>query len=198
MTNFKSVASEGKKLNFYPISLLSALIVAIIIGSGIYRDVYQQFIGINIVYIGILFAISRVVASIVSHHAYKIYKKLKAKVFFALLLIFDATIIILIGVINNKWFAAPAFILLAGGMWGIGPAINHYKLDYIKKSNFKATLLSFGGLFANLFVAIMSFTAAFLMDKFSYAKGYIYYGILSAILFLISYFIFKIYEEKPK
>ncbi len=189
-TNFKAVFKEGRVLRFYPIAIVMGLITSIIISCGAYRDVYQQFLGINIIYLGIFMALSRLISSATSRYIYKIYHKLSAQAYLLIIIIVYSLIIFSIGYIQNIWYVVTAFIILVGSLWGSTSLFDHYKLDYIKTSHFKATLLSIGGLSLNLFAFFTNLIIAFLIGRYLYSLGYMYFGGVSFIILMAAYFIF--------
>jgi MFS family permease len=196
--NFKEVIKEGKDLGVYPIMILIASISAVIMSSAAYRDVYQQWLGISIVHLGIFFASSRLVASLISHNAHNIYINFNAKQFLGFLVLFYSMIIILMGYTHNKWFVAIGFVVIVGSWHGISPVFDHYKLEYIKTSKFKATLLSVGGLVRALIIVATHSIIAFFIGRYLYAAGFLYFGIAGLILMILTYSIFIIYGQKAQ
>lgn len=196
--NFKAVIKEGKDSGVYPIMFLIASISAIVVSAAAYRDVYQQWLGISIVHLGIFFASSRLVASFISHQAYRVYTRFTSRQFLATLLIFYSLLIVLMGAIHNKWLVAISFVIIVGCWHGFSPATDHYKLAYIEKSKFKATLLSVGGLVRQLLIFGTHLIIAGLIGRYSYVSGYIYFGLVGFILMSVFYTIFIVYGPKPK
>lgn len=191
--NFIAVFKEGKLLKVYPIFILSALLTSIIISSSSYRDVYQQHLGVDVVYLGIFFALSRIVAAVVSNYIHVLYEKITAQKYYFMIITFYILLIISMGIIQNKWFVVTGFIILIGSMWGSTSLRTHYELEYIKNSKFKATILSFRGLFQNFFTFFTNIIIAILVGSYLYSFGYIYFGIVGLFILFIAYYIFVKY-----
>ena len=196
--NFRQVLGEAKKYNFIPVIIFSALMTGILMGTGVFRDVYQQFLGIPIVYLGVLLALSRVVASLVSRVIYRLKSLVDINGYFILQMLFFFPLIFLLGVVSNKWVIAALFIVIIGTLWGKGPLSTHYKLEYIKQSNFKATLLSLGGLLKNLSFGGSSLLSGYLIGTYFYQTGYLLYAGWTLVLILMAYFYFLGSRRAPR
>ena len=196
--NFIAVLKAGKKLRFYPILTLTSFISAMVIGASIYRDVYQQFLGISVIHLGFFFAMSRVVAAVVSNYFYRLHNVVSARTYLAIAVLFYSLFIIGIGFASNKWFVAIGFVIMVGSLHGSATLLDHYKLEYIQKSKFKATLLSIGGLGRSLFGVFTNLTLAFLIGRYLYSLGYVYYGLIGLVVLLSIYSVFIIWGLPKK
>jgi len=188
--NFGLVLQEAKKYNFIPVIIFSALMTGVLMGTGVYRDVYQQFLELPVIYFGVLLALSRVVASLVIRVIYKLKSVVDINGYFVLQILFFFPLIFLLGVVENKWVIAAIFIIIIGTLWGKGTLTTHYQLEYIEKSNFKATLLSLNGLLKNLSFGGSSLFLGYLVGNYFYQTGYILYAGWTLGLILMAYLYF--------
>lgn len=194
--NFRTALAEARRLNFIPVIVFTGLLGAVLLGVGTLRDVYQQFLGIPIVYLGLLFALSRLMASAVSALVYRLKQFLTIGQYFLAEIIFFMPLIFLIGFLENKWAVAVLFIIVVGYHFGESVLSAHYQLEYIEQSRFKATLLSLGNLLASLGFAGTGLLLGFLADRYLYGIGYMAYAVISLVLLLAAYIYFLRYGQK--
>ncbi len=195
-TNFIKVFKEARSYKFFSVLFLTEIFDSSIIVIGIYRDVYQKSIGINIAYLGALLACSRLIAAFVSARLHHLELRIDAKKFFLYRILVLLSGIYLVGLISNKFAVATLFILVVGIFWGTDPLTTSYQLKYVDPSKFKATMLSFAGQMNTLFVATLSLIMAQLVGHYSYAKGYLYFAIFLTVIVGAAYINFRVQHKE--
>jgi MFS family permease len=186
--NFKNVLKEAVNYKFWPVLIHTEMFMAVMIGLGTLRDVYQVALGIPVFYLGALLAASRLVASLASRFSHLANDYLDSNKYFIIELLIYFPLLLILGTVNNVWIIVTIFALAIGLLWGLaGNATGHYKLMYIKDSKFKATLLSLGGLLQFIFIAGTQLLLSLLVQDFGYKTGYLYYALISFVLLIFTY-----------
>ena len=180
-TNFAQVMREGYHLRFFGLALFLGVIGGALIGSGIFRAPYQDFLAVPVIYYGVLFGIGRIIASLLLVYNGKIKEWTTGRSFFGVTLIFYTTFLFLLGSFVEPWIVVSVFILLNAFHWGISQVSKGYVLDIIGSSKFKATLLSVQSQVGYLIGASVSFGLGFAIERLGYQQGYL----LLAIFFII-------------
>lgn len=195
--SFKEILKEARNINIIPITIISSLIYGIVLGAKSFQDVYQSFIGINIIYFGLIFAAGKILSAIIMRSP---LHKLKDKLSFNQFILFSVILLWIfmlpLGLTQNIYLIILSFIISSGFMWGINPILSHYKLDRIGTSNYKASLLSLGGLSDSMILAITSFSLGLLISQSGYSFGYLQYIIVTAIIFSLTFIIFRSKDNK--
>jgi hypothetical protein len=187
ISNFFSIFKEARSRNLISITIFTSLLFGLILGTRAFQDAYQAFVGINVVYLGALFASSKILSAFIMRtplHTLKdrvSFKQFSALISAALLLI-----ILTLGLSNNAFAIAGAFILSAGLLWGVAPIFAHYKLDLVGDSQNKAGLLSLGGLTDSIILAGTSFGIGLLVSWAGFQIGYLYYALISIFLIALA------------
>lgn len=195
-TNFFSIFKEAKERNMIPITIFISLLFGLILGTRAFQDAYQAFVGVNIVYLGALFASSKILSAFIMRtQLHKLKDKLSFRKFATLVSAVLLLIILTLGLSNNVFVIASAFILSTGLLWGVAPIFTHYKLDLIGNSQNKAGLLSLGGLTDSIIFAGTSFGIGLLVSLAGFQIGYLYYALIS--IFLMSLAIVFVKYNRP-
>lgn len=191
-SNFWTIFREAKSRNLISVTVIISLLFALILGARTFQDAYQAAVGINIVYLGALFASSKVLSALIMRSPLYVLKdKLTFKNFSILISGILFLIILSLGLTENPVVIAGSFILSAGLLWGAAPIFDHYKLDLIKDSQNKASLLSLGGLTDSIFKAGASVGIGLLVGWAGFQVGYLYYVLLSIVLFIAIFLVLK-------
>jgi len=181
LTKFNDVIKEGVRLKFFRFVLFFAIVTGTVISVTIFRDAYQSFVNIPIIYYGIFFGISRSLTALLLAYNEKIKRKLSLNRFLWWHIVIFVALIATLGLFNQPWLIATSFILISGFIFGFFEVRNGYLLEIIKSSKFKATLLSVGPLIETLIIATLGFSMGWLITQTSYQFSFI---ILSIALFL--------------
>lgn len=189
-TNFRQVLREGSRRRFFPVAVFTALFTTLIIAGGTYREVYEQSLGISVTMFGALSSLSRLVGSVMSRYIYRLKNVLRIELYFFLVALFVVTLIAAAGYVENRWVVVAVFITLSGFWLSSISLSEHYKLDYLQGSAFKATLLSFHGLLESLFLIGANLVIGMLVGWVSYRLGLVYFAIVGLVALGIAYVVF--------
>lgn len=195
-TNFKKVIKEGYSLGFFKYGLFIAFISGLTLSISGFKDAYQSFIGIPVIYYGLFFGASRAIIALLLAFTGKIKESLSLHQFLFLKLILVLGLVFSLAFISVPWVVVVTLMLLSIIHWGLGEAENSYLLDIIKSSKFKATLLSSTSLIKTLLIAIVGYGMGVLIVATSYQSNFLYLG-LSFSIFLILFYIY-IVRQKSK
>lgn len=172
-TNFIQVMHEGYYLKFFGISLLLGVIGGVLIGSGIFRAPYQDFLAVPVFYYGIFFGIGRIMTSLLLVYNGRIKEWTTGRSFFGLSLIFYTFLFLLLGSFTEPWVVVSGFILLNAFHWGVSQVSKGYILDIIGGSKFKATLLSVQSQVGYIIGAVVSFGLGFTIERLGFQTSYL-------------------------
>jgi MFS family permease len=185
--NFASNVREAWSRGLVGVTVLTSLLFGIVLGTRTFQDAYQTDIGVSVIYLGALFALSKLVAAaIMRSPIHTLKNKLSFRQFVTMVAVVLLLIVFVLGLANNMYMVAAAFVLCTGVFWGVLPVFVHYKLDLISDSSHKATLLSIGGLLDSIILAGASVSVGMLVGWFSFQTGYLYYAVLGTVLVVLT------------
>ncbi|MDD2766607.1 MAG: MFS transporter [Candidatus Moranbacteria bacterium] len=195
-TNFRQVLQEGYHLNFFSIALFSGIIGGTLFSIGGFRAPYQTFLEIPVIWFGVFFGIGRAFASLMLAYSGKIKKYFTLPSFYGFQLVIYTLLILVLGMISSWWVVVTAFIIINAFHWGLSKIDEGYRLDIIKSSKFKATLLSTGSQIDQAVSVVSSFGVGFIIERVSYQYGFLYSGIIFlVILFPLYLYIARRYQS---
>lgn len=179
ITNFRDVIREGYQLHFFRYALFSGIIFAFLIANGVFRAPYQVFLGIPVIWFGVLHGLGRVFASILLAYSGRI-KVLFGDVqrFYKFQIIVYTSLFLILGIVSTWWVIAGVFIVINAFQWGLSKLDEGYLLEIIKTSKFKATLLSAKAQIGELFTAIFGFGLGLAIQYSSYEYAYVLLSVL--------------------
>ena len=168
-TNFKQVIHEGYNLGFFRYAFFGSLIAATTFSLGIFRAPYQLLLEIPVIWFGVLFGIGRAIASLMLAYSGQLKNYFGNIVsFFKFQVILYTLLIILLAATINPWFVGGIFILINGFQWGLSQVGKGFKLEIIRQSKFKATLLSTQSQITNIFNGVFSFALGLVIENSTY------------------------------
>lgn len=198
-TNFWQVLREGRRLNFFVFSLFAGLVGGFLFGLGGYRAPYQEFLGIPVIWFGVLFGVGRIGASLMLVYSGSMKKKMTVFSFYRFELILYASLFFLLAMSTAWWLVAIIFLVSNAFNWGLSRIDEGYQMDIIRESKFKATLLSVGSQMELMIGAIVSFSLGFAIEHFSYQYSFLYLTIIFvAILLPLYVFIVRHHKNDPR
>jgi len=177
-TNFRQVMREGYRLNYFCIALFSGLVGGVLFVVGGFRAPYQLFLEIPVIWYGVFFGIGRAGASLLLAYSGKIKTYFTLPSFYRFKMIIFTVMILILGLVDIGWVVVGMFILTNTFNWGLSQVDTGYKLEVIKSSKFKATLLSTSAQIESLISAALAFGMGIMIERFSYQAGFLYLGIL--------------------
>jgi len=190
--NFKKTLKEWVNVGWFRYILIGSIVFSIIMGSNMgFKNPYQELLGFSISSLGFLWGASRLLISGLLLLNGWIYKILSYKQFILMKAIVYSLTFIGIGITSNMWVVAYLFIIQNVFLWGLSSSESQYKLEFIKKSNSKATLLSINELVKKIFITIVGLAMGFLVLGYSYAFSYLIMGIILVFVIIISIFYLK-------
>lgn len=111
-------------------------------------------------------------------------------------------IIAFILIISLNFFSLPyvvviVFILIAAFNWSTVTLKNHYLLEIIAKSKFKATLISIGSLISKLIVAFVAYMVGVVSTKYNFQLAFLNISLLLFFLGILNW-IWIFYHNRKK
>lgn len=176
-TNFRAVLKEGHRLGFIKHAVFAGVVAGFIFAFSNFRDIYQAFLGIPVIYFGLLFGAGRVLASVMLAYSGRIKKLFTLTSYYVFQLLLYSGIIFTFVVTDNLWVVAVGFVLINAFMWGTSQVHKGFMLEIISESKFKATLLSLQPQVTAILWGVLGFGLGYLIEKFSYEFGFLYLGI---------------------
>lgn len=181
-THFFDVITEGYRLGVFKYLVYMAMMSSLLISAAIYKDAYQSFLGVPIMYYGIFWGISRAIISLTLLVNGSITKICSFNTFLAMKYLVFISLLLGLAIATSPYVIVGCFVLLSSFSWSFSAANSHYLLQIIGKSKFKATLISLRSLLENVFMAGASFYIGVLITKYSYNSAYIQVAIFSATI----------------
>jgi len=187
-TKFKDVLKEAKGLNYLSLATLSGFLSGALIGYQTYRGPYQEFIGVDVMWLGVFFATGRIMASLMVANSAKIKSYFNSIYSFELFQCCIYSIIFILLVLTDNITAIIIlFIILNGIQWGLSQVGMHFTVDIIGKSKFKATLLSLRGQVKEGSTAIIALVLGYLVSTYSYHYAFIIFTVFFVITVTVLY-----------
>ena len=187
--NFKQVLKEAHRFGFLKYAVFLAVIAGAITTSSNFKDVYQAALGIPVIYYGVFWGLSRVLVSALLVFNHKIKDMFTFHQFLLMKVVLAPALILGLGFFAAPWAIVFLFILTAAFNWSFTETKNHYLLDIIRSSHFKATLLSIEAEFTTLTIAVLSYIVGAFAAETSYAQTFQYIGIGFTIVVLVMYLV---------
>ncbi len=176
---------------FKYVIFLSIIFSLLFAASAGFKNPFQESIGFSISMIGILWAFSRVGISGLSLLSGWFKKNLKLKHIILIQGVTYSFVMIGVSLFSNKWMIAILFIIGTIIMWGFSSVKNHFYLEYIQDSKYKASFLSINSFFEKIISAILSLLMGYLVLKGDYQFGFMIFGFITFIVVVVSLFYFR-------
>ena len=168
---------------FYITSLFVGVIGAITIGLSPFKEPFVKELGIPIVLIGSIMALSRVIWFIVGHNL-TILKKVTMKRLLFYEIFFFSGLIMLSSQLNNPYLIGLIIAVLIGYYQGRNPLITEYYFNhFLQNKRYKATMLSIKQQIEQVFQAGFALAIGFVMGM-SFSMGFLVSGISMLVLLL--------------
>jgi len=187
--NFKNILKEARAISFYRYALFFGILSGALIALVGFRSQYQEFIGIPIIWFGMLFALGRLISSALLFYSKKIYDSFGTiqRYTFFLFIFF----LVLLGslFLPSPWSVAIIFIVLNASQWGLDNVTTTYLLERIPTSKNKATLLSLEGQFREISSGLFALGMGYSIHILSYPLAFLFSSLFLGFLlfpFLLS------------
>ena len=177
LTNFHQVIQEGYRLGFFAFALFSGIVAGILFGVEGFRSVYQVFIGIPVIWLGVFFGIGRGLASIMLIYSGRISAALSTFSFYRIEVLAYSLFTLLLAFVATPWVVAAAFIAINAFHWGVHKVHHVHMMEIISDSRFKATLLSTEAQIGHIVSAGAAFGIGLTIEYFSYESGFLMAGL---------------------
>lgn len=190
ISNFKETLHEWYNAGWFRYVIVAMIVGGISFGATAgFKNPYQELIGFSISSLGLLWATSRAMISSLLLCNGWMYKTLTFKQFMIIKTFVRALCFTIIGISTNIWFVAFGFIFITVIGFGTSSASSQFRLEFIKKSKSKATLLSVNTLFGNLFSGLFGLIMGVMVAGYSYMAAYLITGCLvfCIVIFAIFY-----------
>jgi MFS family permease len=195
-SNFKQVMQEAFRTRYFTIAFFSGIVSAMLLSISAFRAPYQMYIGVPVIYFGIIVGVGRLLASLMLANSKRIEKHLTLTNFFRVEYILHSVIIFCIGATQNVYLVTLLFIMSSAFHWGLNKIDEGYQLKIMGKTKFKATLLSVGAQIESFLSAIFGFALGWIIERYSYAIGYMSISIFCFIILTFLYIrMARIYKE---
>ena len=185
--NFWAVVRECYRFGFFKYAVFLSLVMGLILSVSGYKDVYQAFLGVPIIYYGIFWATSRVLVSLLLLINDKVKTYLSFHQFLGLKLLFSLAILFGLGLFPIPFVIVPLLIFASAFNWSFKETKNHYLLDIIERSNFKATILSIESLLSSIVAAVFGFILGYIITQGSYPSAFLFLAFSSLALLSVSF-----------
>jgi len=186
ITNMTKVVRSWAQVGWAPYVLFSLFASGFAFGAVAgFKNPFQESLGFSISMLGVLWASSRVLISILLLFNGLIYKIFSHKNFILMKTFIFICSFLLIGLTGDKWLVALGFILLTTFTNGLSSASSHYNLNYIDKSQDKATLLSVNALIHKILSGLVGLGMGVLVFNFNYSISYLFIATATALIFII-------------
>ena len=177
---------EGKKNNFYSISIFLGAITGFAMAHSAFRPIYLENLGLPIIFIGSIMGISRIFWFLIGHKAHLIEEKTSIKKHLLIETIIFPLYFIIIGFFSNIYFLIFIMALVNGYMQGRNQITKNYLLKRIHSNNYKATMLSIQSQISSIFQFTIAFIIGFVFE-YSFKIGFYVLGISLFLILLITY-----------
>ena len=181
-TNFRAVLKEGYELGFIKHAVFAGIVAGFTFAVSNFRDIYQAFLGISVIYFGLLFGVGRLLASLMLAYSGRIKKLFSLTSYYRFELIFYSVIMFSFVITNNPWVVAIGFILINAFKWGMSQVHKGFILEIIGDSKFKATLLSIQPQISSILWGVLGFALGYLIEKFSYQFGFMWAAVAFVVI----------------
>ena len=187
-SGWRSILNEYLGAGWLPYVIPTVIILSLSLGATMgFKNTYQELLGFSLSFIGVLWALSRFIISGVLLLNQRIYDALSYAQFVLLRTSGWAIILLLLGILSNKWAIAALFILASLFLHGFRSANNQYELEFIKDSSNKATLISISALFSQVFVGLAGLAMGFLVFNLDYQNAFLVMGIIGVLVVIGSW-----------
>jgi MFS family permease len=181
-----------KGTGFYTTSLFLGIIGAFILVISPFKELFVESLGLPIVYIGSIMALSRLIWFIVGHNL-SIIKKIQIKKLLFYEIFFFSGLIIISSQSKNPYLAGILIAIMIGYYFGRSPIFDEYYLNnFLINKRYKATMLSTKQLISKLLSSGLVLATGIVMT-ISFNLGFLISGISMLIMLLIIYPFLKKY-----
>ncbi len=179
---------EAKSIGFLPVATFLWLIAGLQIGHGAFRSVYLLELGLPLVWIGSVMALSRLIRFILAQYIHILEEKFSMKQQFLIELLVFSGVYFLVALVQNVYVVSVLFALVIWYQWARNTLMEKYILSrYAKDKRYKATILSIRGLFNNIIAIVVSFGIWYAMN-ISYQLWFLILGCVSIVGLSVSYY----------
>ncbi len=186
--SIQEIFLEAKSIGFLPVAFFLWLIGGLQIGHWAFRSVYLLDLGLPVIWVGSVMALSRLVRFIVGQYIHILEEKFTMKQQFLLEIIVFSGAYFAVALIPNIYTVGIIFALVIWYQWARNTLMDKYILSkYAKDKRYKATILSLRWLSNNIFAIIVSFGIWYAMN-ISYQLGFLILGFVSIIGLSMSYY----------
>ena len=172
ITNFKDVIRSGLQMRFLRYAVFGSILSGAMMTFGVYRSPYQEFVGIAVIWFGVLFGAGRLLASLLLWRSGFIKEKTTLRSFYLFELCAYILLIASLGVVTHPWVIAGIFLFANGFQWGISNVVSSYYLEIIHDSSFKATLMSISAQLRQIIAGVLGFLLGLTIEYYSYRTGF--------------------------
>lgn len=180
--NFKGVLKEIHALKFTNYLLYTAVLASIVMPISRFREIYQEFLDVPIVYFGLLWGASRVLISLFLPLNHIIKRNFSYNSFLLIKNLTTIALLFILSVSQKLYVVLPVLILITAMNHMFSSAKAHYQMEIIGKSKFKATIISVGAQIKEMLFVVTVFISGHVILNYSY-KSFFF---MLAILFTVS------------
>ena len=184
--NILSQLKRFKGTGFYAMSVFLGLLGGFIMGLSPFKAPYVESLGLPIILIGSIMALSRVIWFFVGYNL-KILKRINIKNLLFYEIFLFSGLIIISSQLKNPYVIVLLIAIVVGYYHGRNSIINEYYLNnFLINKRYKATMLSIKSQISKLFESIIIFMIGFVM-AISFSVGFLVVGILLFFSLLFMY-----------
>jgi len=183
-TNFVDTFKHAYRLGFMKYILFVAFLGGVFISIRDFKDVYQAFLGVPIIYYGVFFGISRGLASLLALSNGFIKKHTTIFSFHILFAGLIASIALTLGFVSSP-FVAVLLRIVFHALWpGLMEVRRAYHLEIISPVKNKATLFSLTALILAGVAGIARYVFGVIATHLSFSYAFIIFAIILALFLL--------------
>lgn len=177
--NYLDVVRQGFALRYFRVALFSGIVGAILFSIDIFRAPYQLFLSLPVIWFGIFFGVGRAIAALMLAYSGRLHRLIgNLHSFQRLQIILYGVLLLVLGLVAHPWVVVVVFILDNAIRYGLSQVSNGYKLDIIRDSKYKATLLSTGHQIENVFTMVGVTLMGITIEHWGYQPAFLLYAIV--------------------
>ena len=186
-TNFKDVVREAYDLGFMKYLIFGALMGGMFWAVNNFRDVYQAAVAIPVIYYGVLFALSRAIIGSMLYISGHIKKLFTYHSFLFTKIVLMSVVLALLAYSKAPWVIAMAFIISTAIVHGLSEVGSAFRLEIIRGSKFKATMLSMGSLMGAITHGVGVYIMGLVITVTNYPTAYSWLLYIGPAILLVAF-----------
>jgi len=170
--NVRSVFRKAYRIGFLKYALFGSILVSIFAAVRDFKNVYQEVIGVPVIYFGVFFGVSRVLASLIALSNGYIKQHITMRTLYLFYVVYFSIVIFVLGLVPSPWMVVALGIILHAVWPGLIEVNRAFSFEIIRDIKEKATLLSITALVTTGLTGIVAFGFGYITTHFSYTIAF--------------------------